>query len=78
MDRRIVLMQFTLIFCGWLVIALNNPMLALVLLIMLKVIATLTGVNAGQEQNPANNRCLTGKKEKPTQRNIAVQWENAL
>jgi hypothetical protein len=38
---HIVLMQFTLIFCGWLVIALNNPMPALVMLIVLKVIADL-------------------------------------
>jgi phosphatidylglycerophosphate synthase len=39
--RRVVLMQFTLIFGGWLVMALNNPMPALVLLIVLKVAADL-------------------------------------
>jgi Family of unknown function (DUF6498) len=39
--RRVTLMQVTLIFGGWLVIALNNPVPALVLLIVLKVAADL-------------------------------------
>jgi len=41
--RRIVLMQFTLIFGGWMVMALRNPVPALALLIALKVIADLQG-----------------------------------
>jgi hypothetical protein len=39
--RRVMLMQFTLILGGWGVIALENPMPALVLLIVLKVAADL-------------------------------------
>jgi len=39
--RRVTLMQFTLIFGGWLVMALNNPLPALALLIALKVAADL-------------------------------------
>jgi uncharacterized protein DUF6498 len=39
--RRVTLMQVTLIFGGWLVMALNNPLPALVLLIVLKVAADL-------------------------------------
>ncbi len=35
--RRVTLMQLTLIFGGWLVMTLNNPLLALALLIVLKV-----------------------------------------
>ena len=38
---RIVMMQFTLIFGGWVVMLLNNPLPALVLLIALKVAADL-------------------------------------
>jgi len=38
---RIVMMQFTLIFGGWVVMLLNNPLPALVLLIVLKVAADL-------------------------------------
>jgi len=38
---RIARMQLTFILGGWLAIALNNPMPALVLLIVLKVIADL-------------------------------------
>jgi hypothetical protein len=39
--RRVTLMQVTLIFGGWLVMALNNPLPALVFLIVLKVVADL-------------------------------------
>jgi hypothetical protein len=39
--RRVTLMQFTLIFGGWLVMALNNPLPALALLIVLKVATDL-------------------------------------
>jgi len=39
--RRVTLMQFTLIFGGWLVMALNNPVPALALLIALKVVTDL-------------------------------------
>jgi hypothetical protein len=39
--RRIILMQFTLIFGGWLVLLLKNPVPALVVLIVLKVVADL-------------------------------------
>ena len=39
--RRVMLMQFTLILGGWAVIALENPMPALILLILLKVAADL-------------------------------------
>jgi hypothetical protein len=38
---RIVVMQFTIIFGGWVVMMLQNPLLALVLLIVLKVITDL-------------------------------------
>jgi len=38
---RIVMMQFTLIFGGWVVMWLKNPLPALVLLIVLKVAADL-------------------------------------
>jgi len=38
---RIVMMQFTLIFGGWVVMLLKNPLPALVLLIVLKVVADL-------------------------------------
>jgi len=39
--RRVTLMQVTLIFGGWLVMALNNPVPALALLIVLKVVTDL-------------------------------------
>ena len=39
--RRVILMQLTLIFGGWLVMALHNPLLALALLIVLKVVTDL-------------------------------------
>jgi hypothetical protein len=39
--RRVTLMQVSLIFGGWLVMALNNPLPALVLLIALKVVTDL-------------------------------------
>ncbi len=39
--RRVILMQFTLIFGGWAVMLLKNPLPALVLLIVLKVAADL-------------------------------------
>jgi len=39
--RRVTLMQLTLIFGGWLVMALNNPLPALALLIVLKVVTDL-------------------------------------
>lgn len=41
--RRVILMQFTLIFGGWVVMALHNPVPALVVLVVLKVIADLYG-----------------------------------
>ena len=39
--RRVILMQLTLIFGGWLVMALHNPLPALALLIVLKVVTDL-------------------------------------
>ncbi len=53
--RRVTLMQLTLIFGGWLVMTLNNPLLALALLIVLKV-ATDLHAHRGERRRGMRSR----------------------